>query len=773
MAVINMKSIYESLEFNEVLLEIKEYAKTSVGKEYVANASIFSNEDDLKNELDILNEMLSLVLRFNELPIDSSSDLLSVINHALKTGLLTVYDLEHVANDVLITSRILNRFNAIEEEYPLLRKKMNEFYELGHIEKLIHSVVSPSLSIYDNASNELARIRRALFSLESDLSLKAKSLVKTYQSYLSDNTITLRNGHYVLPVKNTFKFKVDGIIHDTSDSGNTVFIEPSVIVELNNKIASLRIEEADEISRILRNITKEVIKEKDHIIANNQTLGYIDFLNAKAKYALNNNGVVANISSERVLSIKEGRHPLINKDEVVPNDFYLDNDKHMIIISGPNAGGKSVALKTVGLLVTMHQSGFPILALEGAAIPFFKRIYVDIGDQQSLNDSLSTFSAHMQNIIECTKKMGSKDLVIIDELGTGTDPQEGEALAKSILDFLHFKHAYALISSHFMGVKTYALDKDYVNNASMIFDESNFLPTYKLRLGVPGKSYGMEVALRLGMDKAIIDKAKKYLKEDNSNLFSTSLSKLDEIVNKYETLTKTNKELSESLKKKEAKLNDETRIFEERKAKLMQSVNEEKEEILEEAKESIDEILHNLNKKDLKMHEVIEAKAKIDALEDKEVRHISNEKFKLDDYVSLADMNLTGVIIRINNDKITVQTNIGKLVVDKNDLAKISRPVEKKKVTMTNVDRAIVSRSVPLELNLIGKHVDEAMDELEKYLDDVVIKGYSTVRIIHGSGTGTLRKAVHTYLDKQKFVKSYRLGGMGEGGVGATVVTLK
>ena len=205
----------------------------------------------------------------------------------------------------------------------------------------------------------------------------------------------------------------------------------------------------------------------------------------------------------------------------------------------------------------------------------------------------------------------------------------------------------------------------------------------------------------------------------------------------------------------------------------MQSVNEEKEEILEEAKESIDEILHNLNKKDLKMHEVIEAKAKIDALEDKEVRHISNEKFKLDDYVSIADMNLTGVIIRINNDKITVQTNIGKLVVDKNDLTKISRPVEKKKVTMTNVDRAIVSRSVPLELNLIGKHVDEAMDELEKYLDDVVIKGYSTVRIIHGSGTGTLRKAVHTYLDKQKFVKSYRLGGMGEGGVGATVVTLK
>ncbi|MCH5180407.1 MAG: endonuclease MutS2 [Erysipelotrichales bacterium] len=770
-----MQSVYESLEFSKVLEKVNEYTRTDIGKNLVSNIKLFNDQNVLQLELDKLNEMMSLILRFNELPIDNSSNLLDILNYASKVGILTIQDLEKVAFDVIIANKVINKFSSLEEEFLKLKNEIEHLTNLSSIEQEIHKVISPNLTIYDDATPTLKRIRRQIVTLESDVSFKVKNLARNFQDYLSDNTVTIRNGHYVIPVKTTYKFKIEGIIHDTSDSGNTVFIEPSAIVEINNKIASLKIEEQDEISKILRRLTEIVLDKKDVVINNNAIIGYLDFLTAKAKYAINEDGVVASISDERILSLKSARHPLISKDAIVPNDFFLDTQKHIIIISGPNAGGKSVALKTVGLLTIMHQSGLPILALPSATLPFFKRIQIDIGDQQSLNDSLSTFSAHMSNIIDCTRKMGAKDLIIIDELGTGTDPQEGEALAKSLIDYIHFKHAFGIISSHFMGVKTYALDKDYVNNASMIFDEENFAPTYKMRLGIPGKSYGMEVALRLGMDKAIIDKARKYLKEDNVNLFSSSLSKLDEIVHKYETLEKENFEIKNRLEKKEKELDKLSEDLRKRKENLMREVNDEKNQIISEAHEEIEEILRSLNKEDLKMHEVINARAKLDELESVEVKHKnSNEVFYVNDFVSLDDMNLEGSITRIVGEKITVQTSIGNIVVTKDDITKISKPNKKvKNEKLTYVDRAIVSRSVPLELNIIGKHVEEAMNDVSKYLDDVVIKGYESVRIIHGSGTGALRKAVHEYLNKQKFVKSYRLGGMGEGGVGATVVYLK
>lgn len=769
-----MKSFYESLEFKKVLEIVNGYSKTEVGSELVLSSKIHSNPISLNDDLNLLKEMMSLVQRYNELPICNSSNLLKIIELANKFGILSVYDLEKVAQDIIIIKKLLSEFNKIKDEYPLLTKIMNDFVDLTNLESLIHSVISPNLSIYDNASNELNRIRRSLTNLENDLANKVKLLVKTYGDYLIDNNVTIRNGHYVLPVRVMYKFKVDGIIHDTSDSGNTVFIEPASIVELNNKIAVLKIEEQDEISRILRKLTESVLKEEEHIINNNKLLGQIDFLNAKTKYACDYNGVVANISEERELRLNGARHPLLSQNNVVPNDFLLSQDKHILIISGPNAGGKSVALKTVGLLVVMHQSGYPILANDGAVIPFFKRIYVDIGDQQSLNDSLSTFSAHMQNLIDMSKKLGMKDLVIFDELGTGTDPQEGEALAKSVLDYLHFKQAFSLISSHFMGVKTYALNKEYVMNASMIFDEKNFLPTYQMRLGMPGKSYGMEVAKRLGLDNNIIEKAQKYLKEDNNNLFSSSLSKLDALVNEYETKMKKIDDEQKKLVKDSKDLAAQLVEFNNKKSHLLEEVEEEKEQMLLETQEKIDEILHSLNKEEIKMHEVIKAKKDLtDLMEEKSIHNESNEIFDINDYVQIIDMNLNGTIKQINNGKYKVQTALGYVIVNKNEITKISRPIEKKKTSMTMTDRHIISRSVPLELNLIGMHADEALISLEKYLDDVIIKGYQEVRIIHGSGTGVLRKVVHDYLSKQKFIKSYRLGGMGEGGVGATVVYLK
>ncbi len=770
-----MQSIYESLEFAQVLAKVNEYTRSDIGKQLVSSIKIFSDQTALQRELDRLNEMMSQILRYGELPIENSANLQTIINNGLKTGLLAIHDLEKIAFDALITEKVCKKFSPFADSFPKLNTIIRELKDLSFIEKEIHAIISPNFTIYDEASKELKNIRKQLLNLESDVALKVRSLIKVYQEFLTDNTVTIRNGHYVIPVKNSYKFKIEGIIHDTSDSGNTVFIEPALIVELNNKIAALKIEEQDEIFKILRKLTEFVLQHKEDIIKNNHTIGYLDFLTAKAKYAIKEDGVVASISNERILSLKDARHPLISKEIIVPNDFYLDPEKHILIISGPNAGGKSVALKAIGLLTVMHQAGLPVLAQPSATLPFFKRIQIDIGDQQSLNDSLSTFSAHMRNIIDCTKKMGAKDLIIIDELGTGTDPQEGEALAKSIIDFIHFKQAFGVISSHFIGVKTYALDKTYVNNASMIFDESNFMPTYKMRLGVPGKSYGMEVALRLGMDQAIIDKARKYLQEDNTNLFSTSLSKLDEIIKKYERLEKENKEIKSALLKREKELDKLNEDLSKRKANLLNEVKEEKEEILENAKQKVNEILASISKDDVKLHEVIKARANLENLQEKEEERKSNpEILNLGDYVDIVDMNLEGSIIRLAGEKITVQTGIGNLVVSKDELRKIFRPKSKdKKFQEHYVDRAIISRNVPLELNVIGKHVEEAINEVGKYLDDVRIKGYESVRIIHGSGTGVLRKAIHEYLQKQNFIKSYRLGGLGEGGVGATVVYLK
>lgn len=767
-----MKSFYDSLEFSSVTCEVSELTHTVVAKNLLEGVRVFNDEQKLAHELATLNEMISLAERFGELPLANSDNLTRVISDAEKFKILTVYDLEKVAQDVILIKHIQEYFKKVEADYPLLKKRFEEFQDLSSLENLIHSVISPNLTIYDTASQELNRIRRQLHNLEDELIVKARNIAKTYSDYLQEQTATIRNGHYVLAVKAMYKFKVDGIIHDTSDSGNSVFIEPSLIVELNNKIASLKLEEQDEITRILRQLTDAVLNKKEQVITNNNILGYLDFVNAKTRFALNHNAIVANVSENRIIELKQARHPLIDKQKVVANDFCLNPTQHIMIISGPNAGGKSVALKTVGLLVVMHQAGFPIPVVS-AEIPFFKRIYVDIGDQQSLNDSLSTFSAHMANIIDMCKKLGMKDLVLIDELGTGTDPNEGEALAKSMLDYLHFKHAYALISSHFSGVKTYALDKDYVINASMVFDEQNFAPTYRLRLGMPGKSYGMEVAKRLGLEEQIILNAQKYLKKDGQNAFTNSLSKLESLVSDYERKVKSINEREKGLKEKEESLRKQEESLKKRHENFMQSVEEDKDELISVAQAQIDEIMRNLKHEDLKLHEIIKARKDLEELSSEEqVKVDENVNLEVNDYVEIKDMNLIGKIIRTKGDKYIVQTSLGNITAAKNELFLTRKPTEKN-IKMTSVDRAIISHSVPLELNLIGMHVEEALTILEKYLDDVVIKGYHQVRIIHGSGTGALRTAVHEYLRKQKFVASFRLGGMGEGGVGATVVEIK
>lgn len=771
-----MKTVFETLEFEKIQKQVEKYALTEIGREYVFNMRPYNDSIKLNKELTILNEMMSLILRYGTLPIQNSIDLIKKISLAKKGGVLSINDLEQVANDILSSLKIKKFFMQYKDQYLKLNNEIDKLVDLKFLEERIHRVISPSLTIYDNASNKLSSIRSSMRRIEQEVKRKIMTLLNAYEPLLSDKTVTMRNGHFVLPVKTGDKNKVSGIIHDISDTGQTTFIEPSEVVELNNRLYLLSQDEKEEIMHILKELTIAVIEKEESVIANNRRIGYLDFISAKALYGNENAASVGEISSTYTLDIRNARHPLLDKNTCVPNDFYLDERKHILLISGPNAGGKSVALKTVGLAVIMHLCGLPILCDEGAKIPLFKRIYVDIGDQQSLSDSLSTFSAHLENLVIMTNHLGNKDLVIFDELGTGTDPLEGEALAKAAIDFFHSRHALALITSHFNGVKSYGIECPYVASGSMLFDESTMTPTYHLHLGLPGKSYGLQVAKRLGLNDDIVDRANSYFNQ-SANESSGVLNNLHHIVQENDKVKKELAKEKEKLKIKEKELRDLENQLKRQKSTLLEDAINEKNEIIEEAKNQVEQIMKSLNKDNLKLHEAIAAKK---LLEDEEDNSDEEESVELDnvsigDFVHISSLDYDGRVLKINKNRVLVSTNRGKLEVDISDLSKTIETNKKNPTSQYSyqVDDVVLQKRVPLELNIIGLHVDEALNKLEEYIDSVIVKNYKQVRIIHGSGTGVLRKVVHEYLTKIKEVDSFRLGGLNEGGVGATVVYFK
>ena len=483
-----MQDIYQTFEFSKIQESIKEYSKTELGREYIADLKMFSSLNEIKESLADLNEMVSVVNRFGIMPINTSANALYLIGLAKKTGLLTPRDLNLIADDVLTSQAILKFFKKIDVSYPRLNSKIMTFEDLSSLEKEIHRVITSSLTISDKATPELKAIRDKIRRLENSLQQKIASLSFTYSKFLNDDNATIRDGHFVLPVKTTEKSKVLGIIYDVSDSGATTFIEPMEIVQINNELTSLKVEENEEIRKILKALTSLVLLQEKEIIHNNSVIAELDFLIAKSLYANEVDGVIAELHEEQIVDLVKARHPLIDKNKVVSNSYRLTNDKRIIIISGPNAGGKTVSLKTVGLIVLMNQCGLAVPAAK-ADLSYFKNIYIDIGDNQSLSDNLSTFSAHMNQIGEISQKVGGKDLVLIDELGTGTDPKEGEALALSIVKYLEKKKCFAMISSHFSALKEYAFLSDNIDNSSMIFDEEHLSPTYIFRQGAPGMSY--------------------------------------------------------------------------------------------------------------------------------------------------------------------------------------------------------------------------------------------------------------------------------------------
>ena len=770
-----MKNLYDTLEFNKIQEKLNLYIKTEVGKNLVNTLELSTDFFLLQKELSFVEEMMNLIVRFGTLPIINSSDLAIKIGFAKKGGILTPKDLNDIAEDIETSSKVISFVKKCEGNYENIKDFIKDFNILNHLSNSIKGVISPSLTIYDNASSKLKSIRTKIVSTQQELTTRINSLVRTYSSILSDGNITLRNDHFVLPVKTTEKNKIQGIIHDVSNTGETTFIEPNSIVELNNKIYVLKLEEQEEIKRILLELTKEVLSYENEILTNNQMLGYLDFVQAKSLYGNDIDGYVATLEKEQQIHLIGAKHPLLNKDTCIPNSFELNKDHRIMIITGPNAGGKTVALKTVGLLILMNQCGLPLPTSKKPILSIFNNIFLDVGDNQSIQDNLSTFSAHITNIAQIVKNIGGKDIVLIDELGTGTSPNEGEALAISVINEILFKNSFGIISSHFEGVKILAMQNDNIINASALFDEEKLLPTYKIKVGMPGKSYGVDVASRLGMPEHIIDNAKNYLANHQEQNLDNAINKLEK---QYTLNEKLSEELNAKLKNIEAKEIESNKILaniDKIKEEAMLEAEEQKEELLKKARIEIDSILKELKENEIKLHTITAAKKALENLETEEIEVDSpNQEVEINDYVKIKDTNMQGKIIRKVKNNITVITQEGLSInTTTNKVIKTMAPAKKVAPRMTKGDQMIFKQSVPLELNVIGLHVDEALEKVEKYLDTCLARKIKSCRLIHGSGTGALRSAIHNYLKTLKSVDSFRLGGAGEGGVGATVVTFK
>lgn len=768
-----MQSAYKVLEIERILERLSSFCQSEKGKRKALSLDKLP-EAELREELIRLGEANDLIAVNGRFPISPSEDLDKPIGLAKKGGTLSEGDLSGIADDCESMASLRRYLSKASHEGRLAELSDSVEGEEAIAEE-VRRVIGPNLEVMDKASTELKRIRSSISRLTRELSSALPALLKKYGPYLSESTFSMREGHYVLPVADTYKNKVKGIVYGISNSGSSTFIEPSELVDKENKIAELGYQEKEEIRRILHEISLKVGDHADNLLRQNDVLSYFDFVEGKVLYGESIHAHMGALSEDGSLFIPEARHPLLEAEKVVPNGFSLSPNRRVLVISGPNAGGKTVALKTIGVSCYLFMMGMMVPSGPGSLIPYFKKILVDIGDSQSIEASLSTFSGHMSGIAEILRLSGGRDLVLLDEIGTGTSPKEGEALATAIVEFLLHKHAYALVSSHFEGLKAFAMSSKFIENACMGIDPDTFTPTYKLMLGIPGESYGLKVAAGLGIPTEVISSAEKKLSEKGEGSVSQAIGKLTR-------LTKENEALQEELKKQEAKmalrekkLKAEEKDLENRKENYLSDVKSIKEKMLEDAKAEIDEAMEALREPELKQHKLAHAKRKLRDLEEQESRTYYDGPVEEGDYVEIPDYEIEGIVSRKKGKTLFIQTSSGaSFQVDENRARRTDAPKEKQEAISGALLDLVGGGSLPLEVNLIGLHVDEAKEELSHYLDQCRLKGFKRVRVIHGFGSGALRKMTQDYLKaNSRFVDRFEAAGEFEGGAGATVVYLK
>ena len=777
------------LEFNKVKEQLLEQAASTLGKDKIKEL-IPSTDFDEVVKLQAETDEASNVLRLKgNVPLSGIHDIRAHIKRSVIGGVLSPHELVQTASTIY-TSRQIKRFieDLADEriEIPLLSEYVEQIIPLTNLEHSIKQAIDESGEVLDGASELLRSLRSQLRSNEARVREKLESMIRSSnaQKMLSDAIITIRNDRFVIPVKQEYRGHYGGIIHDQSSSGQTLFIEPQTIVQLNNQLQDIRVKEQLEIERILTELSALVAEHESELQVMVKMLANLDFIFAKARYGRKIKASMPKMNHEGRIRLFKARHPLIPIDDVVANDIMLGGDFTTIVITGPNTGGKTVTLKTLGLCSLMAQAGLQVPALDGSELAVFDAIYADIGDEQSIEQSLSTFSSHMVNIVDILNKVDFNSLVLFDELGAGTDPQEGAALAISILDEVHKRGARVIATTHYPELKAYGYNREGVLNASVEFNVETLSPTYKLLLGVPGRSNAFEISKRLGLNERVIQTARSHVSED-SNQIDKMIASLEESKRQAEI---EHEEAHDYLKQAEMLHKDlQKQIIEfyENKDAMLEKAAEKAEKIVEDAKSEAEQVIRDLRKMrmekhaEIKEHELIEARKRLEgaAPEIKKSNNLAAKKtkkytFMPGDEVKVLTFNQRGILIeKVSSTEWQVQIGILKMKVKEKDLEYMSTPKQ-----METKPMAIVmgrDSLVKLELDLRGERYEAALLKVEKYIDDALLSGYPRVSIIHGKGTGALRQGVQEYLRNHSSVKKIRFGEAGEGGSGVTVVEFK
>lgn len=788
----SLKRALKTLEFGKVLVELKKLASASITSEYIDQVEISTQYEVVKNRLNETNEALKLIIAKGEPQLFGIVDIRSIIKRTEIGGSLTAGSLLQVS-DFLRVSRGLktylkkdsyNKDEEVELEY--IDKLIEDLYTDKRLEDKINSKIISEEEIADDASRELLRIRRGIVAKKDSIKNRLNGILSSHADFLQDAIVTLRDGRYVVPVKIENKSRVKGLVHDISGSGQTAYIEPMAVVEANNDLKELYIKENLEIEKILRELSELVGETSEEIKSNQEKLIELDFIFAKARLALNYHANMPKLNREGRINLIKAYHPFLDRKIAVPIDINLGIDFTSLIVTGPNTGGKTVSIKTVGLLTLMTQFGLLIPADEASEIAVFEKVFADIGDEQSIEQSLSTFSSHMVNIVYILKNVTANSLVLFDELGAGTDPTEGAALARSIMDFMLERKIRCISTSHYNQLKVYALTTDGVANASMEFDVDSLSPTYRLLIGVPGKSNAFEISRRLGLPDEIIGEAKKLLSSENIE-FEDVLQSIDEDRTKIREYKEELEREKIDLEKENKRLQSKIKKLEDQKEKILEKSREEAKRLLLNTKENVDIILSEINEardnisseNSKKIQEAQDLlRESIKNARDKSELEIAKAKnpireIKIGDKVRTSLGNLATVLeLPDKKGNVLVQSGIMKMNMPKDSLTRIDVQED----TTKHNTRSILQNkatNVKSEIDIRGKNFEDAKDIVDKYLDDAYLSGLKSVRIIHGKGTGVLRKKLREHFRSVKTIKSYKDAEYNEGGDGVTVVILK
>lgn len=774
------------LEFNKIKALLKKEVISDLAEQKVNDLTPVIDFDTVVHQIDELDELYQI---YNQYRLPSLSGLTAIqtyIKRAQIGGTLNVVELNAIKQLIQIQNQFKTFYAQLVEEedevrFPILDERMHSLPVLTHLYQSIHQKCD-QFDLYDHASQELQAIRSRISKTNQKVKTQLDRIVKSTsnQKKLSDSIVTVRNERNVIPVKAEYRQDFNGIVHDQSASGQTLYIEPSSVVELNNQISRYRSEEQTERNRILAALTAEVAAEADACLVSEEIMGHLDFLIAKARYSAKIKATKPSFVEEQSLYLPKAFHPLLDPETVVANTIEFDEDIQTVIITGPNTGGKTVTLKTLGLIVLMAQSGLFIPALDGSQLSVFENVFCDIGDEQSIEQSLSTFSSHMKTIVSILQEANANSLILFDELGAGTDPSEGAALAMSILDYVQNIGSLVMATTHYPELKAYSYNRQGVMNASVEFDVDTLSPTYKLLMGVPGRSNAFEISKRLGLQLKIINHAKSMIGQDEQEInemiasLERNAQRVDEQRIELDRLVREAQDLHDTLTQNyEAYQNYEQRLMDEAKEKANQKVKA----ATDEANDIVKELRQMRDQKgaEVKEHELIDKKKQLeDQYEAKSIKQsVKKQKWdeiKAGDEVKVLSYGQKGEVLELlDDDEAVVQMGIIKMKLPLKDLEKKEKTKTKPSKMVTRSNRS----PIKMELDLRGYRYDEAMVELDQYLDQAVLSNYEEVYIIHGKGTGALQKGVQQHLKRHKNIAEFRMGTPGEGGFGVTVAKIK